>query len=436
MITAEPSATQGDLDPMTVRRGPSMPLRATMATLLVLVGFLGPAFGTLAMSSWVAQDSSRRDLRGIGLPPPPALTWHDVLDQTRQGAIALSWVLILGAVFLLLNRRAVLTWPIIALWVSGTFVVPMALAGALFGAFDGGIGLLMIPLAIVAVLVAWLLVTLATVVLTRPVAADLLASQVEIPTALRGVRPRLRIQDHRLLLDRLQSRWHSSRGRIGLGYDALEFVQVGHVQLDTRWPLPNGESLALPAGPVLRIVGGQQQWLLPIAAAEPTVAAIRARAGRGAVRHADQLKTNADKQRGRAESIVADAKRFNTPASGATRAAITGPTGMAVCGIVGVLGAIAALAGPYVVHDSSGSGSAAILGRILGALFFAVLGVAALRRYRKYHSAARFLEDHPTAPAGTASTDPASAPISGWRADSVAQRPAPDRQPGVQISPS
>ncbi len=125
-------------------------------------------------------------------------------------------------------------------------------------------------------------------VLTRPVAADVVGSRLELPFRLPGQgflppRPRLRIQHDRLLLDRLR-RGQRDVGRLVLPWHTIEEVQVDLRAVAGEWPpADRTRPIVVPAGPAVRIRGDGQDWLLPFddePEARTVVAAITARARR------------------------------------------------------------------------------------------------------------------------------------------------------------
>jgi hypothetical protein len=125
---------------------------------------------------------------------------------------------------------------------------------------------------IVGVLLTWA----GRQVLVRPVGTDLAESRLEIPLRLRGGETLL-VQRDRMLL--------KVRGGAGgavpqaLPLADLTLAQLGQFTCSEArfWPFP-GARLRLWRGPVLRLVSGRQQWLIPVDAPRELATIISRRA--------------------------------------------------------------------------------------------------------------------------------------------------------------
>ena len=233
--------------------GPGLTSRWVVAVPLMVLAAFGPWVGALVLATWT-------DL---------ATGWQQAILPAAVTAGFLLW------------RNRMTSWP------TACFVVAL---------FTVGLGLL-VPLAVddlsgslpdiaFGVAIIWLgyeVGRLAEYVLSRPVAADVVGSRLEISFRLPGQRPRLRVQDARLVLDRLGGLRQGSTSRVVIPWRALVDVRVEDQREDTTWT-PVGRrtrSVEVPAGPAVRIEGRDQTWLLPAASelvARNIVAVITARA--------------------------------------------------------------------------------------------------------------------------------------------------------------
>jgi hypothetical protein len=115
-------------------------------------------------------------------------------------------------------------------------------------------------------------------VLSRPVALDLVHSSLEIPYDVPGSRARLRIRRDHVRLDRLRAARGSVRRTIR--WAELRQARLDEVDEPTTWQASEQTRIDVPAGPVLRIAGGDEEWVLPVTEAmgEDLAAAITLRA--------------------------------------------------------------------------------------------------------------------------------------------------------------
>ncbi|MFD4640618.1 hypothetical protein ACFWN2_25105 [Lentzea sp. NPDC058436] len=222
-------------------------LRFLVAAPLLLAAGIGVPTGHHVVSSYLF----RRELRDGRFDF--AGEFRDSLTET-----VVLWPTALALVLLVVFWWMTTAWPKIALVPS----VPAAFGGLVFGLLDGGEHA---AAGVAAPLVAFGLAWLAAQVVTRPVRDDVRRSAVEVAVGLRGG-GRLRVQSRRLLLDRLPPPVHpmSPIGRVALRFDRISSVEAGDVRTPAQWRLANTSELTITPGPVLRIIGGGQEWLLPV----------------------------------------------------------------------------------------------------------------------------------------------------------------------------
>ncbi|MGH3906308.1 MAG: hypothetical protein ACRDTE_19325 [Pseudonocardiaceae bacterium] len=213
--------------------GPGMPARCALGYPLALAGVVGVPVGLLGFD-----------------PPAP-----------HRLVFAALWIAVAAGIWLRYWRQP-RYWPVWAL--------TSALGTAIVVAVDGPGWALLAP--IVAVLLTWA----GRQVLVRPVGRDLAGSGLEIP--VRGGNYTLLVQRDRIVLT-------LSAGAGGavpqaLPLSGLTMAQPGQFAgTEVRWwPYPGARRTRLGGGPVLRLVSGCQQWLLPVPAPRELAAIIRARA--------------------------------------------------------------------------------------------------------------------------------------------------------------
>lgn len=151
-------------------------------------------------------------------------------------------------------------WPLAALASTG----PLALM-LLFGARTGGGGE-QAGWAIGVLAVGVLGALAASAVAVRPSPrADLAGGPWTLRIPLRAPgRGRLVLEDDRVVVEHRQ---RAGAGRVAIPWRRLLFVQAGTFDggaEPSRWPLPDGATLALGTGPALRVVADNQQWLVPL----------------------------------------------------------------------------------------------------------------------------------------------------------------------------
>jgi hypothetical protein len=223
------------------RTGPGMALRWGLGFPLALLGIVGVPVGLL--------------LSGGLLPPETDLARYHLVFCALWTALAAGiW---------LRSLRQPRYWPVWAL-TSG-------LATAIIVAVHGlGLPALLGP--VVGVLLTWA----GRRVLIRPVGTDLAGSRLEIPLRVPGGAALL-VQHDRVVLTVPGGAGGAVPQALALGELAL--AQPGQFAgNEVRWwPLP-GTRMRMGRGPVLRLVSGRQQWLLPVEAPRELAAIIRARA--------------------------------------------------------------------------------------------------------------------------------------------------------------
>jgi hypothetical protein len=174
----------------------------------------------------------------------------------------------------LLRRTMFAVWPRTCLWVAVLVLGPVTLLSWMTGdkvallpnlALGGGLIWLTAELGR---LTSW--------VLSRPVARDVALSELEIPYRVPGAR--LRIQRDGLRLDRLRSGGNKVHKVIRWG--ELRQARLDELAAPTSWQASTGTRVEVPAGPVLRISGAGEEWLLPVTESlgEDLAAAITLRA--------------------------------------------------------------------------------------------------------------------------------------------------------------
>jgi len=168
------------------------------------------------------------------------------------------------------HRRRPPMWRIWARWAAfpGVFT---ALVEGFQLAFDHGR-----PIALVAVaglgVVCWALGEAVVLVTTRPVTPGLLASELEIPFATRGLKARLCVRGDRLALDSLTSRLKRSRDVIAVPWTALRSIELIEVDQEmvcqvvvyTGQPQGATREFDVTPGTALHVVGTARELLVPV----------------------------------------------------------------------------------------------------------------------------------------------------------------------------
>ncbi|GAA3065207.1 hypothetical protein GCM10010484_67350 [Actinokineospora globicatena] len=122
--------------------------------------------------------------------------------------------------------------------------------------------------------VAWALARVAAYLVTREPPA-----WMEVAPARRG-RARLLVQPDRLVLDRLPAPpVGTNTAHLAIPCERLELVQPGELAHPITWSLPNGSAVDVPAGPVLRVEGAGQRWLVPVTDPRTVARVVKSRSG-------------------------------------------------------------------------------------------------------------------------------------------------------------
>ncbi|GLZ32833.1 hypothetical protein Lesp02_50210 [Lentzea sp. NBRC 105346] len=211
------------------------------------------------------------------------LEWNDRSSEPLQDYLVGGggiWLTIGLALCVCWNRVTV--WPVITRWaaVPGMFFV--LVAGLKIGLLTSA------PVALGLLAVTWAIAAAVRLVTTRPVTTALIASRLEIPFETRGLSARLVIQQDRLVLDSMRSRWKRSRDVVAVPWTALQSVRLEQVNEATTWQVLvyAGDDVGAKAldydvspGPALRIVGTARELLVPVTGpvGEVVIRAIEAR---------------------------------------------------------------------------------------------------------------------------------------------------------------
>lgn len=244
--------------------GPGLAARWLAAVPLMLISAFLPFLGQKLLIAWS---------EGTGF-------WAEVSGNWQPACVP---ALVVAG--FLLKRTAFGSWPAACRYSALVVLVPATMISTSFGRPLDWVR----DIAAAAVLV-WLsheVARLTLRVLTRPVAMDVVGSRLEIVFPLPGQRPRLRVKHDRLVLDRLhQYPWlamiDTDTTRIGLPWGKIRDVQVDVQHTDRTWTPVDGETttIRVPAGPAVRITGGDGTWLVPVGSeqtAHSVIAVIRNR---------------------------------------------------------------------------------------------------------------------------------------------------------------
>lgn len=252
----------------------------------MLVAVFGPVVATAAYRAWgdIQFGLLVQAVDGRAVP---------AFGAAFRENLATGWFFLVPATAItagfLLRRDRMASWSTACL---GNAVFALAGSGSISSLTVGGDSTPLMVASFVAVLgAAYWLGRLAELVLSRPVAADVVGGGLEIAFRLPRQLPRLRVQEDRLVLDRLR-RWGTGSGTARLATRFTELTDVrGEVATSaTRWSAATGRTpsgrtreICVPAGPVVRIEAGKRTWLLPARselAAQTIVTVIAARAHR------------------------------------------------------------------------------------------------------------------------------------------------------------
>lgn len=251
-----------------------MLMRWLAAGPLLVGGLLGVPVGLVALSAWVGERAweafaETYDLRALDLAGL-------IAPSLRGLGLGLLPYVGLAIVLLVILRESPQHWR----RVTFLFTVPTALICAitmpffsiLAGRYLSGTPALLAESAPawcgVAVVLGWLLARFAGRMLTRPLASDVARTRFDVLVTARTpgrTKVRLVIGDDRVRLIGLPA---TRRPRsLSIAFGRLDYVQPGHLTgtgQGATWQLPNGSALPLSDGQVVRIVGSDQQWLVPV----------------------------------------------------------------------------------------------------------------------------------------------------------------------------
>lgn len=234
--------------------GPGLPVRWLGAAPLMVLAMLLPTVGELTISAW--SSVAFNDSFSLGDPQPTF--WDEFWENAGYLGYVAALPLVVLVVFLV--RRTFVSWPKACLWVSGWIVLPGLLLTSMFN--PGGEILPNLAFGAGVVLLSWGLGRAALWLLSRPVARDLALSDMEIPYKVPGSRARLRVQRDRLLLDRLRAEEGNVHKEIR--WADLQAVRLEHVTTPSSWIASGYTNIKVPAGPALRVLGRDDEWLLPV----------------------------------------------------------------------------------------------------------------------------------------------------------------------------
>lgn len=241
-------------DPTALPPGPGLARRWLAAVPLMLLATALPVFGALVLQAWIG--TTRFIPVFDDEPPTFAKEFGEALDFVGPSAIVPAVVLLV----FLVRRGSFAAWPKACLWTAVVVTAPTAFLSVMVDMSSATL-----PNASLAVGLVWLNYWLgrATLwVLSRPVATDLVSSELEIPYFLPGSGVRLRIQRHRLLLDRLETQ--KSKVHKEIRWSALQSVELTHRDEPTSWEASTRTTIDVPAGLVLHVVAKDDEWLIPV----------------------------------------------------------------------------------------------------------------------------------------------------------------------------
>lgn len=239
-------------------RGPGMRTRWLVAVPLMVASTVLPTLGQLVLSAWTSM-SFTESMPDFGDPEPAPTFW----DELREDLDTLAGVAVLPGIVLLvfLLRRTVMpAWPRACLWLGLWVLAPATLFGSVLDRGDATM-----PNLAIGVGILWLSYELGrcTVrVLSRPVARDVALSTLDIPYEVPGSRARLRIRRDGVRLDRLKAAKGSVRKDIR--WADLREARLAELDEPMSWAAGPNTIVEVPAGPVLRISGGRERWVLPV----------------------------------------------------------------------------------------------------------------------------------------------------------------------------
>lgn len=250
----EPSARLAEQRVMPLPDGPGLLVRWLAAVPLMVLAVGLPFVGFAAVSAWSSMAFGELST-DFGEPEPSfSAEFGENLTSSWQTLFLPAAVL----VGFLVRRSRMAAWPTAVMWVAGWMLVPTVLIGtatsdAALPDIAFGVGLF------------WLSYELARAVvriLSRPVAEDIVGSELEIPYQLPGRRIRLRLQPDRLVLDRLTANKEKTK-KLTMRWSDVREAELLDQPKDLSWKA-GPATIEVPAGPALRIVSAKQKWLIPV----------------------------------------------------------------------------------------------------------------------------------------------------------------------------
>ena len=290
-------------------------------------------------------------------------------------------------------------WPRIALLPAA----PLAFMGVLTGLIDGWPKL---ALGVATPAVAWGLAQLAAKIVSWPITRDVRRSAVEVAIGLRGD-GRLRVQSRRLLLDKLPPPRHpeSPVGRVAIRFDRISHVEAGVVHTPAQWRFGNTSELTLTPGPVLRVIGGGQEWLLPVDDVETTMRLVAERA---------KARAKADPRPPLENSRWANAKKLwdlqDKQSMQPNQQKVKHGMHHAMLVLSALTAAMAGYAMFRVFTDSWGF--------LIGVLFFGGVAYGTARAWASLGATQKLAEENPRPPMAD-DPDPRHIPVTGWSSQPV-----------------
>ena len=245
---------RADLPPLP--DGPGLAARWCLAAPLLLLTTAVPVVGQVAMTAFASVAFAERF--DFGDDPVPTF-WQEFTDDLSGMAYAAIVPVVVLLVFLA-RRTMFALWPKACLWLAVWALVPGVLLGSTLGSSAS-----MLPNLALGAGLVWLnhlLGRLALWRLSSPLALDLVPSELEVPYRVPDSKARLRVQRDRLMLDRLDS--GKAKVRKEILWAELAEARLEHVGSPVTWQASSRTSIDVPAGPALRLRGGEENWLLPI----------------------------------------------------------------------------------------------------------------------------------------------------------------------------
>lgn len=249
----EPSARLVDQRIMPLPDGPGLLLRWLAAVPLMVLAVGLPFLGFAAITAWSSVSFGSKLAEFGGEQPGFLAEFGDNL--TTWQTLFLPAAVLVG---FLVRRTRMAAWPTAVLWVTGWMLFPTMFIGTVTS--DA-----VLPDLAFAIGLAWLTYELsraAVRILSRPVAEDVVGSELEIPYQLPGRRIRLRVQRDRLVLDRLTSSKDGTK-KLVMNWSDVREAELLDQPEELSWAA-GPATIEVPEGPTLRIVGAKQKWLIPV----------------------------------------------------------------------------------------------------------------------------------------------------------------------------